>query len=586
MLIILNSKNRETVKYKLLKLFVLMLFGLTFQACQKIPQEPGSLFLPDGFESRVFIDSIAETTRHIAVSSNGFVYTKFKKTSKEGALAALQDEDQDGVADRMIKFANDSSIVGRGYATAARIYKDYLYFSSELAVYRYKLDPKSLVPKGPLETVVIDDHAHGMHEHIGKPIAFDNRGNLYVPFGAPSNTCQNPKRTPFQPGMYPCPQLENHGGIWVFDAQKLNQTQEDGKRYATGIRSVVGMDWNTEEESLYAVVHGRDDLFRLWPDRYTPWDSALLPSEEFIKVEEGDDFGWPYCYYDQMQGVRVVSPEYGGDGKQVGNCGDYKSPVMGFPGHWAPNDLVFYQGDAFPDYYKNGAFIAFHGSTNRAPYPQSGYFVGFVPFENGVPSDEVEIFADGFAQVDPIVSVRDAVYRPMGIAFAPDGTMYIGDTEKGRIWSVKFTGNKSEFGKENRLKMEARKLLSHYKTPDPEQDHLGEKNLVGGQLLYKTYCAACHQRDGKGASGRFPPLNETDWVIGDKERLVHLVLNGMEGPIKVNGEDYNSMMPQHSFLKDEEIAKVLTYIRKNFGNDASEVTLEDVKKYRETNPNK
>ncbi|MDA8644086.1 PQQ-dependent sugar dehydrogenase [Flavobacteriaceae bacterium] len=579
----MNSKKIITKRTFIGKWLVLFLTILVFQNCQNPSVIQGPLFLPEGFESKVFIDSIAETTRHIAVSPNGNVYTKFKRTSEEGALAALQDLDKDGVAERIIKFANDPSIKGRGYATAARIYKGYLYFSSELAVYRYKLDPENLVPNGPLETVVIDDHPHGMHEHIGKPIAFDNKGNLYVPFGAPSNSCQNPKRTPLSPGVYPCPQLEKHGGIWVFDAETLNQTQEDGRRYATGIRSIVGMDWNSDDESLYAVVHGRDDLYRLWPDRYTPWDSAVLPSEEFLKIEEGDNFGWPYCYYDQIQGKRVLSPEYGGDGKLVGDCPDFKPPVMGFPGHWAPNDLVFYQGDAFPDYYKNGAFIAFHGSTNRAPYPQSGYFIGFVPFKNGVPTGEVDIFADGFAQVDPIISVRDAVYRPMGIAFAPDGTMYIGDTEKGRIWSVKFTGDKNQFGKASLEKMEARKLLSHFRTPDPDQDHLGEKNLTGGQLIYKTYCAACHQRNGKGASGRFPPLDKTDWVVGDKERLVHLVLNGMEGPIKVNGEDYNSMMPQHSFLKDVEIAKVLTYIRKNFGNDATAVTVEEVKKFRESN---
>ena len=189
---------------------ILLLFGcaLLFSKCQKAKVDQGPLFLPNGFESKVFVGSISETIRHITVSSSGNVYTKFKKTSEEGSLAALQDFNQDGVADSIFKFANDKTIKGFGYATAARIYKGYLYFSSELAVYRYKLDPAHLVPQGPLETVVIDDHPHGMHEHIGKPIAFDNKGKLYVPFGAPSNTCQNPKRTPFQPGMNPCPQLE------------------------------------------------------------------------------------------------------------------------------------------------------------------------------------------------------------------------------------------------------------------------------------------------------------------------------------------------------------------------------------------
>jgi mono/diheme cytochrome c family protein len=97
---------------------------------------------------------------------------------------------------------------------------------------------------------------------------------------------------------------------------------------------------------------------------------------------------------------------------------------------------------------------------------------------------------------------------------------------------------------------------------------------------------ACHQSDGKGASGRFPPLNKTDWVIGNKERLVHLMLNGMEGPIEVNGENYNGIMPQHSFLKDNEIAEVLSYIRTHFGNTSNSISTEEVTKYRTTNSKK
>ena len=93
---------------------------------------------------------------------------------------------------------------------------------------------------------------------------------------------------------------------------------------------------------------------------------------------------------------------------------------------------------------------------------------------------------------------------------------------------------------------------------------------------------ACHQSNGKGASGRFPPLNGTDWVIGDKERLVHIILNGMEGEIEVNGEIYDGVMPQHSFLNDDQIADVLTYIRTNFDNQASSLSAEEVEKFRET----
>jgi glucose/arabinose dehydrogenase/mono/diheme cytochrome c family protein len=570
--------NLMLKKFKILFLFLLV----TIIGCKSPTTQP-PLFLPQGFEATVFVDSIAETVRHMAVNKNGDLYAKFKRPSEAGVIAAIRDLNNDGVADSLVKFG-EYHIPQRGsYSTAARIYKGYLYFSSQLTVYRIKLDEENLVPTGTAEIIVHDDHAHGSHEHIGKPIAFDEEGHIFVPFGAPNNACQNPKRTPLVPGQDPCPLLEDHGGIWRFDAEKVGQTQKDGEFYASGLRSIVALDWNTSDQSLYAVVHGRDDLHRLWPNHFSQWESALLPSEEFVKIEKGDHFGWPYCFYDQMQGKKVLAPEYGGDGNIIGRCADYKDPVIGFPGHWAPNDLVFYNGDAFPDHYKNGAFIAFHGSTNRAPYPQSSYFIGFVPFENGKPSGPYEVFADGFAGVDPIINTRDAEFRPMGIAFAPDGSMYIGETEKGRIWKVQFKGDRENFGPSQLVEMEERKTLSHIATPDIVTDRIEPKDMAIGQKIYNQYCMACHQSNGMGASGRFPPLNGTDWVTGDKERLVHLILNGMEGAIEVNGEIYDGVMPQHSFLNDDQIADVLTYIRTHFDNQAGSVTAEEVENYRKSN---
>jgi glucose/arabinose dehydrogenase/mono/diheme cytochrome c family protein len=577
-MVIDRMMNLMLKKFKILFLFLLA----TIIGCKSPTTQP-PLFLPQGFEATVFVDSIAETVRHMAVNKNGDLYAKFKRPSEAGVIAAIRDLNNDGVADSLVKFG-EYHIPQRGsYSTAARIYKGYLYFSSQLTVYRIKLDEENLVPTGTAEIIVHDDHAHGSHEHIGKPIAFDEEGHIFVPFGAPNNACQNPKRTPLVPGQDPCPLLEDHGGIWRFDAEKVGQTQKDGEFYASGLRSIVALDWNTSDQSLYAVVHGRDDLHRLWPNHFSQWESALLPSEEFVKIEKGDHFGWPYCFYDQMQGKKVLAPEYGGDGNIIGRCADYKDPVIGFPGHWAPNDLVFYNGDAFPDHYKNGAFIAFHGSTNRAPYPQSSYFIGFVPFENGKPSGPYEVFADGFAGVDPIINTRDAEFRPMGIAFAPDGSMYIGETEKGRIWKVQFKGDRENFGPSQLVEMEERKTLSHIATPDIVTDRIEPKDMAIGQKIYNQYCMACHQSNGMGASGRFPPLNGTDWVTGDKERLVHLILNGMEGAIEVNGEIYDGVMPQHSFLNDDQIADVLTYIRTHFDNQAGSVTAEEVENYRKSN---
>lgn len=581
------------MNFRLKSILIALLIAISFFQCAKNPTklppgdiDNGGLFIPDDFEAIVVTDSIEGKARHLTVNEFGTVYVNLRYSKTGEVIAILKDTTQDGKADIIERHGNlkkRKSGSRGGYSTAMKIYNGYLYYSSELIVYRFKLDEKGDIIPGEPEIIMIDDHEHKQHQHIGKPIAFDNKGYMYVPFGGPSNACQEEGRTPGSPGIDPCPQLENHGGIWRFDANKIGQTQKDGYKFATGIRSVVGLDWNPVDETLYAVVHGRDDLYRLFPDRYTPWQSALLPSEEFIRVTEGSDFGWPYCYYDQLQNKKVLSPEYGGDGKIVGRCESCDDPVIGFPGHWAPNDLMFYTGDQLPERYKNGAFIAFHGSTNRAPYPQSGYFVGFAPFKDGKATGEWEVFADGFAQMDPIMSVYRAKNRPMGVSTGPDGSIYISDSNQGKVWRIMYKGDKSNFGKKQLAAMEERKSATNIRTPDEKKDNLlnGKKILSRGHNLYLKYCAACHQDDGHGAGGRFPTLVDTDWVTGDKTRLINVILKGLEGNIEVKGESFSGLMPQHSFLKDKEVAEILTFIRTNFGNEASAIEISEVSEIRE-----
>jgi glucose/arabinose dehydrogenase len=543
----------------------------------------GGLFLPGGFEAVVVVDSLQGRARHIAVNTNGDVYVKLRFPDSIGGNVALRDTNRDGRADIIVKFDNYDD--KGSYGTAMRIYKGYLYFSSELNIFRQKLEPGKLVPDGPIELIVADTNARGRHEHDAKPIAFDNAGHIYIPFGAPSNSCQERNRFPGSPGLQDCPLLENYGGIWQFDAEKQNQTQKDGIKYATGIRSVVALDWNSADKTLYCVMHGRDDLHLLWPDVFNPWQSAMLPAEEFLKIKKGANAGWPYYFYDQMKKKKLLNPEYGGDGIKEGDGKKYTQPLIGFPAHWAPNDLFFYTGKQFPARYKNGAFVAFHGSTNRGPYPQSGYFIGFVPYKNGAFSGPVEIFADGFAGVEPLLNVSDAAYRPMGIAMGPDGSLYISETEHGKIWRISYRGDKTKFGAAQLAAMDKRKLLPHIKTPDSLKDNLVTGMLEGGAKLYGTYCISCHQQNGKGDGSRFPPLDSSEWVIGfrrgNNERLITTLLKGMEGPVEVKGKPYNNAMPSHSFLTNEQASQILTYIRSNFGNKErpiSAVEVGDVRK--------
>lgn len=166
----------------------------------------------------------------------------------------------------------------------------------------------------------------------------------------------------------------------------------------------------------------------------------------------------------------------------------------------------------------------------------------------------------------------------------PDGSLYISDSVKGKIWRVMFKGNKEQFGEEQLAGMEeVKRTASNVREPHEVDDYmLGNTELttVGGNI-YQTYCRGCHQTNGQGSFPRWPPLAGTDWVTGDKQRLISVILNGLNETIEVNGEEYSDPMPQHGFLSDEEVAGVATYIRQSFGNDASAVTSEEVGAVRE-----
>jgi glucose/arabinose dehydrogenase len=184
------------------------------------------------------------------------------------------------------------------------------------------------------------------------------------------------------------------------------------------------------------MQHGRDMLFQFYPELFTQQDGALNPAEEFFRLKPGADCGWPYCYYDNNKKAKLLNPEYGGDRVKAGDCAGKTQSIVQFPGHMAPNGLLFYTGSTFPEKYRNGAFIAFHGSWNRSPEPQEGYFVVFQPMKDGQPNGDWEVFADGFAgeKKDP----GGAKYRPCGLAQGPDGSLYISDDQKGRIWKVSY----------------------------------------------------------------------------------------------------------------------------------------------------
>lgn len=384
------------------------------------------LTLPSGFNAAVIASDLGGT-RHISITPQGGIYVKL--SSGKGGKSVLYLTESNGKATVQKSFGDFDG-------TGIYVKNGYLYASSNEEVYRYKLNDKNEVID-PAKPEKIVTGLINRNQHEAKAILLDGAGNLYVNIGAYSNSCQIKDRQKGSMGQPGCPILDSAGGIWQFKADKLNQTYKDGVRYATGLRNVVGMDWNKDLNKLFVMQHGRDQLHELFPNLYTDKQSAELPAECMFAMNKGDNAGWPYVYYDQEQKKKIIMPEYGGDGKKEGDS-KFIDPAAAFPGHLAPNGLLFYTGSQFPERYKKGAFIAFHGSWNRAPEPQAGYFVVFQPMKDGKADGKWEVFANGFSGSAANTAAGSAKHRPCGLAQGPDGSLYVTDDVKGNIYKISY----------------------------------------------------------------------------------------------------------------------------------------------------
>lgn len=386
------------------------------------PIAPAPITVPANFTATIMASNIG-TIRHLCVNKKGDIYVKLSKLKDGKGIYRLRDTNGDGLTDDLQGFGDYTG-------TGILIKNGYLYASSNSGVFKYKLNEKEEVinPDKP-EKIVYGLVATGRDE--SKSIAVDNKSNLYVSVGSYNDACRLPNSGK---GMSPCALLDSVGGIWQFSANKLNQTYEDGIRYSTGIKNAVGMNWNNFTNSLFVSVHGRGQFHDYYPQYYTAANSAELPAETIYELHKGADGGWPYIYYDQVQHKKMQAPEYGGDGKTTGGK-TALDPLVAFPAHLAPNDLLFYKGSMFPSKYKNGAFVAFHSQSTVL---RKGYFVAFVPFKNNKPSGNWEIFADGFAGIDLNKPTGPVQHRPCGLAEGPDGALYVADDMGGTIYRIAY----------------------------------------------------------------------------------------------------------------------------------------------------
>jgi glucose/arabinose dehydrogenase len=345
----------------------------------------------------------------------------------------LRDANGDGRADQRAKF-------GKFNATEVRLLGNALYTENTTSILRYHWLPGAMSPSAEPDTIVSGLPAE--RGHVAKTFVIFT-GRLYVNQGSRTNTCQEKDRAPQSKGLDPCPELPERAGIWRYSAERKGQTLKDGEHFAAGIRNAVAMAIEPKSNELYVMQHGRDNLADNWG--FPAEKSAETPAEEMLHVVRGADFGWPYCYFDPDLKQKVLAPEYGGDGKTVGRCAGKNGNVGAFPGHWAPNGLLFYTGTSLPRRYRDGAFIVFHGSWNRAPLPQQGFKVVFQPMSKGRATGAYETFVDGFVGSDG--KATELGGRPMGLTQGRNGELYLSDDSRGRIWRIEYIGARKEGGR-------------------------------------------------------------------------------------------------------------------------------------------
>ncbi|HEX4118553.1 MAG TPA: hypothetical protein VHX99_07105 [Rhizomicrobium sp.] len=401
--------------------------------------EPDGLVLPPGFHASV-VGDVGPHARHLAFGPNGDLYVStidiksLMDPKAPGAGILVVKLDKDHKAGEVQHFSSEDN------GTGIRFYKGMLYAATPAAIYRFKFSGNEEIPSAAPEVVV-----DGMPT-TGSPnrgLAFDGKGGMFVSVPGASNNCED-KSDPGNPhpkGLNPCPELKTRAGIWRFDAMKTGQHfPADGEQIATGVRDMQALSWSHDLNGLYAAMQGRNGAAHALNPSVPGTSGDNYIAEEMHRVDKGTDLGWPYTYYDIDQHKRVLAPEYGGDGKMPAE-GHYSDPVAAFPGHASPLDIAFYDGGEFPRSYRGGAFVVFHGGLGPdLPEGHNGYDVKFVPFgktgKAGTPVD----FIEGFA--GPDASDRNAskaAYRPVGAAVAKDGSLYVVDGNKGRIWRITYS---------------------------------------------------------------------------------------------------------------------------------------------------
>jgi len=274
-------------------------------------------------------------------------------------------------------------------------WKDYLYVGEPTSIKRYKYDAKAMTVGAGQEVVALTGFGKG---HNTRAILFDRKGEkMYIGIGSESNvnTGEDPTRA------------------------AINRYNPDGtghEIFASGTRNPTSLQWYPGTDTLWAGVEERDEL-----------GDDLVP-EYFTHIQQGGFYGWPYAYIGNHE-----DPRHKGDRPDL--VAKAIVPDVILPAHASMTGFTFYTGKQFPAEYQGGAFLAWHGSWNRAK--RQGYEIAFVPFAKGKPSGEPRDFLTGW-MTNP--ESADVWGRPVAVLQMPDGSLLVSDDGGKKIWHVSYKG--------------------------------------------------------------------------------------------------------------------------------------------------
>jgi len=363
-----------------------------------IPANP-TLRVPPGFVVNVFADGL-DAPRWLALTPNGDVLVT---ETKQNRIRLLRDTNGDGVADAKNTFASAANGLNRPLGMAFADNSFFLGNTDAVLRFAYAKNQQEITGTA---TKIADLPASGYNNHWTRNVVVSPDGNkLYVSIGSGTNVDEEP--------------------LPRASVQVMNLDGSQKQTFASGLRNPVGLDFHPVTKELYTSVNERDGI-----------GDDLVP-DYLTRIRQGEFYGWPYAYLtpNNLDPRQKTSDK----SKRPDLAARTRTPDVLFQAHSAALGLQFYDGQTFPQKYRNGAFVTFRGSWNRDR--GTGYKIVFVPFDTkGQPQGYYEDFLTGFL-LDPAVPTTWG--RPVGLLVLPDGSLLVTEEANNRIYRIQYTGGKS-----------------------------------------------------------------------------------------------------------------------------------------------